>query len=47
MLFRSIVTRDRRTMGTLVNRPATNAAAYLVTAMIVGLNIYLLLIAVI
>ena len=37
-----IVTRDRRTMGTLVNRPATNLAAYLVTAMIVGLNIYLL-----
>jgi manganese transport protein len=38
-----IFTRDRRLMGTLVNRRATNLAAYAVTAMIVGLNIYLLL----
>jgi manganese transport protein len=41
-----IVTRDRRLMGTLVNRPATNVAAYIVTAAIAGFNIYLLLVAI-
>ena len=41
-----VFTRDRRLMGTLVNRPATNAAAYIVTSLIVGLNIYLLLAAI-
>jgi manganese transport protein len=41
-----IFTRDRRLMGTLANRPATNVAAYIVTAMIIGLNIYLLLAAI-
>ena len=41
-----IFTRDRRLMGTLANRLATNLAAYTVTAMIVGLNVYLLLVAI-
>ena len=41
-----IVTRDRRLMGTLANRLATNLAAYTVTALIVGLNVYLLIVAV-
>ena len=38
-----VFTRDRRLMGTLVNRPPTNLAAYAVTALIVGLNVYLLI----
>jgi hypothetical protein len=29
-------------MGNLVNRPATNVAAYVVTTVIVGLNLFLL-----
>ena len=37
-----MICRDRRTMGNLVNRPATNAAAYVVAALIVGLNLFLL-----
>jgi len=37
-----LFTRDRRLMGDLANRRLTNAAAYAVTALIVGLNIYLL-----
>jgi manganese transport protein len=37
-----VFTRDRRLMGTLANRRLTNVAAYAVTAMIVGLNVYLL-----
>jgi len=37
-----IFTSNRRLMGTLVNRPLTSAAAYAVTAVIVGLNVYLL-----
>jgi manganese transport protein len=41
-----IFTRDRRLMGALVNRPATNVAAYIVTSIIVGLNVYLLLAAI-
>jgi manganese transport protein len=41
-----IFTRDRRLMGALANRPATNAAAYIVTALIVGLNVYLLIAAI-
>ena len=41
-----IFTRDRRLMGTLANRPATNLAAYTVTALIVGLNVYLLIAAI-
>jgi manganese transport protein len=39
-------TRDRRLMGTLANRPATNLAAYTVAALIVGLNVYLLIVAI-
>jgi manganese transport protein len=35
-------TRDRRIMGELANRGVTNAAAIAVTAVIVGLNLYLL-----
>jgi manganese transport protein len=35
-------TRDRRLMGDLANRGVTNAAAFAVTAIIVGLNVYLL-----
>ena len=34
--------RDRTLMGTLVNRPLTNAAAYAVAAVIVSLNLFLL-----
>jgi manganese transport protein len=37
-----IFTRDRRIMGALANRGVTNAAAIAVTAVIVGLNVYLL-----
>jgi manganese transport protein len=37
-----ILCRDRELMGVLVNRRATNVAAYIVTALIVGLNIFLL-----
>jgi manganese transport protein len=37
-----IFTSNRRLMGSLVNRPLTNVAAYAVTAVIVGLNVYLL-----
>lgn len=35
-------TRDRRLMGDLANRGVTNVAAIAVTAIIVGLNVYLL-----
>jgi manganese transport protein len=38
-------TRDRRIMGTLVNRPLTSLVAYLVAAAIIGLNVYLLTVA--
>jgi manganese transport protein len=38
-----IFTRRRSVMGTLVNRSATTAAAGLVAAVIIGLNVYLLL----
>jgi manganese transport protein len=41
-----VFTRDRRLMGTLANRPATNLAAYIVVAMIIGLNVYLLMAAI-
>jgi manganese transport protein len=34
--------RDRKLMGSLVNRPITNWAAYAVAAMIIGLNVFLL-----
>jgi len=37
-----VFTRDRKLMGSLANRRLTNIAAYAVTAIIVGLNIYLL-----
>jgi manganese transport protein len=37
-----MICRDRRAMGNLVNRPATNVAAYVVTTVIVGLNLFLL-----
>jgi len=37
-----ILCRDRQLMGVLVNRRATNVAAYIVTTLIVGLNIFLL-----
>jgi manganese transport protein len=37
-----IFTRDRSVMGALVNRRLTNVAAVAVTAVIVGLNVYLL-----
>ncbi|HRC07655.1 MAG TPA: Nramp family divalent metal transporter [Miltoncostaeales bacterium] len=37
-----ILCRDRALMGVLVNRRATNVAAYIVTALIVGLNVFLL-----
>jgi manganese transport protein len=37
-----VFTAQRRVMGALVNRPATTAAAVAVTAVIVGLNVYLL-----
>ena len=37
-----IFCRDRTLMGTLVNRPLTNAAAYVVAAVIVSLNLFLL-----
>jgi manganese transport protein len=37
-----LFTRDRRVMGLLVNRRLTNWAAYLIGAIIVALNIYLL-----
>ena len=37
-----LICRDRRAMGNLVNRPATNVAAYVVTTVIVGLNLFLL-----
>jgi manganese transport protein len=37
-----LFTRDRRIMGDLVNRPLTDVAAIAVTAVIVGLNVYLL-----
>jgi manganese transport protein len=40
-----VFTRNRRIMGTLVNRPLTNVAAYVVAAVIVGLNVYLLTVA--
>jgi manganese transport protein len=39
-----IFTRDRRLMGVLANRLATNLAAYAVAALIVGLNVYLLIV---
>jgi len=35
-------TRDRRVMGLLVNRRLTNLGAYLVSAVIIALNVYLL-----
>jgi manganese transport protein len=35
-------TRDRRIMGLLVNRRLTNWAAYVVGAVIIALNVYLL-----
>jgi manganese transport protein len=35
--------RDRRLMGSLVNRPATTAVAAIVAALIVGLNAVLLI----
>jgi len=35
-------TRDRRVMGLLVNRKLTNVAAYVVGAVIIALNVYLL-----
>jgi manganese transport protein len=41
-----IFTGDRRLMGELANRRVTKAAAYAVTAMIVGLNVYLLIAAI-
>ncbi len=34
--------RDRTLMGNLVNRPATNAVAYLVAGLIIALNVFLL-----
>jgi manganese transport protein len=37
-----LFTADRRRMGVLVNRPWTTVLASLVTALIVGLNVYLL-----
>jgi manganese transport protein len=37
-----IFTRDRAIMGDLVNRQLTDVAAIAVTAIIVGLNVYLL-----
>jgi manganese transport protein len=37
-----LITRRRDVMGTLVNRPLTNAAAAVVAAMIVALNLFLL-----
>lgn len=37
-----ILCRDHNLMGVLVNRRATNVAAYLVTSLIVGLNVFLL-----
>ena len=41
-----IFTRDRRLICTLASRLATNLAAYSVTALIVGLNVYLLIVAI-
>jgi manganese transport protein len=35
-------TRSRQVMGTLANRRLTNAAAYLIGAVIIALNVYLL-----
>jgi manganese transport protein len=40
-----VFTRDRRIMGPLANRPLTNLAACAVTAVIAGLNVYLLAVA--
>jgi manganese transport protein len=40
-----VFTRDRRIMGPLVNRRLTSLAAYAVTAVIVSLNVYLLMVA--
>ena len=37
-----MICRDRGTMGNLVNRRGTNALAYVVVALIVGLNLFLL-----
>ena len=37
-----LFTRDRKLMGNLVNGRLTNAAAYAVAAMIIGLNVFLL-----
>ncbi len=37
-----LICRDRRAMGNLVNTRGTNALAYVVTALIVGLNLFLL-----
>jgi len=37
-----IFTSNRRLMGSLANRPLTSVAAYAVTAVISGLNVYLL-----
>ncbi len=37
-----LFTRDRRVMGLLANRRLTNLGAYLVSAVIVALNVYLL-----
>jgi manganese transport protein len=37
-----LFTRDRRVMGLLVNRRLTNLGAYLVSAVIIALNVYLL-----
>lgn len=37
-----MICRDRAAMGNLVNRRATNTLAYIVAALIVGLNLFLL-----
>jgi manganese transport protein len=37
-----LICRDRGTMGNLVNLRSTNGLAYVVTALIVGLNLFLL-----
>jgi manganese transport protein len=37
-----LICRDRLAMGNLVNRPGTNALAYVVTTLIVALNVFLL-----
>ena len=37
-----LFTRDKKLMGNLVNSRVTNYAAYVVAAMIIGLNIFLI-----